>query len=209
MSKLVYLGHASFLIKGNEFSLVVDPYRNMSVPNMTFPKVEEVDAVFCSHSHFDHDASKLVKIKNDPTPVKAVTIVVPHDHEGGALRGKNSIRMFDVDGYKIVHLGDTGCILDKETLAPIKNCDVLLAPINGFFTISPDELKEICKIVNPRIVVPMHYYMKKYNSGYPDDNMFERFIKLFPEYQYLKNEELDLNKYKDYQGALIFDKYLQ
>ena len=209
MSKIVYLGHASFLMKGNDFSLITDPYRNMSVPNLTFPKVEEVDAVFCSHNHFDHDASNLVKIKNDPQPVKALSIVVPHDHEGGAKRGMNSIRMFNVDGYKIVHLGDTGCVLDEETLAPIKNCDVLLAPINGFFTISPDELKKICDIVNPRIVVPMHYYMKKYNSGYPDDNMFEKFIEVFPNYEYLINEVLDLDKYKDYQGALIFDKYLQ
>ena len=55
------------------------------------------------------------------------------------------------------------------------HCDVLLAPINGFFTIEPKELKEICDIINPRIVVPMHYYMKEKKSGYPDEDMFEKF----------------------------------
>ena len=209
MSKIVYLGHASFLIKGKDFSLVVDPYQNDSVPNLIFPKIEEVDGVFCSHDHFDHNAKELVKIKNNPKQIKPLSITVPHDHENGAKRGLNKIQMFEVDGYKIVHLGDTGCVLKDSILNPIKNCDVLLAPINGFFTISPEELKAIVDIVHPRILIPMHYYMSDYQSGYQDGNMIDKFKKLFPHYQYLESEELDLEKYQDYQGVLIFKKYLQ
>ena len=208
MGKLVYLGHASFLMKGKDYSLVVDPYQDNSVPNLKFPKIEEVDAVFCSHDHYDHNARNLVKIKRNPTCINPISIKVPHDKDGGKKRGLNDIKIFNIDGYKIVHLGDTGCLLSEETLAPIKNCGVLLAPINGFFTIGPDELKELCKIINPRIVVPMHYFMEKYQSGYPDGNMIDRFKKVFPNYQYIDNEELDLDKFKEYQGALIFDKYL-
>ena len=100
MGKLIYLGHASFLIKSKDFSVVVDPYRNNSVPNMTLPKVEEVDAVFCSHDHYDHDAKELVRIKKNPYPVKPVSISVPHDDCGGAKRGMNNITMFDVDGLE-------------------------------------------------------------------------------------------------------------
>ena len=208
MGKLVYLGHASFLMKGKDYSLITDPYQDGSVPNLKFPKIEEVDAVFCSHDHFDHNARNLVRIKRNPACINHISINVPHDKEGGKKRGMNDIKLFNIDGYKIVHLGDTGCLLSEETLSPIKNCDVLLAPINGFFTIGPDELKELCKIINPRIVVPMHYYMGKYQSGYPDGNMIDRFKKIFPNYQYIDNEELDLDKFKEYQGALIFDKYL-
>ena len=134
---------------------------------------------------------------------------MPHDKDGGAKRGMNNINLFDVDGYKVVHLGDTGCVLDEKTLEPIKNCDVLLAPINGYFTIGPDELKQIVKIVNPRILIPMHYYMDEYQSGYPDGNMIERFKKIVPDYHYLKTEELDLDKSKDFEGVFIFNKYLQ
>ena len=56
MSEIVYLGHASFLLKGKDYSLVIDPYQNNSVPNLRFPKVEPVDAVVCSHDHYDHNA---------------------------------------------------------------------------------------------------------------------------------------------------------
>ena len=208
MGKIVYLGHASFLIKSNSFEIITDPYQNGSVPNLLFPKGLVVDKVFCSHSHFDHNATELVKIKDKPNPVKDIRSFVPHDHDNGLKRGMNAIRMFDVDGYKIVHLGDTGCVPKKEDILMFKDCDILLAPINGFFTINPNELKEICEIINPRIVVPMHYYMKEKDSGYPDEHMFEQFQKIFPNIEYL-DKELDLEKYKDYKGALVFKNYLQ
>ena len=91
----------------------------------------------------------------------------------------------------------------------IKGADVLLAPINGHFTISSEELFDILKLVKPRIVIPMHYYMEKYQSGYPDGYMIDRFIKMYPDFEYIENVELDLDQYKNYKGALIFDKYLQ
>ena len=167
-----------------------------------------VDKVFCSHSHFDHNASNLVGIKKEPEEVPVVNAVVPHDRDGGLKRGMNTIRMFDIDGYKVVHLGDTGCVPEKRDIEKFANCDVLLAPINGFFTINPNELKTICDIINPRIVVPMHYYMVEKDSGYPDDDMFNKFKKEFPNIEYL-DKELDLDKFKDYKGALVFKDYLQ
>ena len=208
MGTIVYLGHASFLIKSNNYDIVLDPYMENSVPGLRFPKGIIADKVFCSHDHFDHCASNLVSIKNDPKDVSCVKAIVPHDRDGGTKRGMNTIRMFDVDGYKVVHLGDTGCVPEKEDIEKFANCDVLLAPINGFFTINPSELKDICKIINPRIIVPMHFYMKEKNSGYPDNNMFESFKKEFANIEYI-DKELDLDKWKDYKGALVFKDYLQ
>lgn len=208
MGKIIYLGHASFLIESSKRTVVVDPYADGSVPNLTFPRGIEADQIFCSHGHYDHNAINLVKEKISPRAVETVERVVPHDHEGGKKRGLNTIRMFNVDGYKVVHLGDTGCVPSIDTLKPFVNCDVLLAPINGFFTINPSELKEICKIINPRIVVPMHYYVKEKNAGYPDDNMFEKFKKEFPNIEYI-DEELDLEKCKDYKGALVYRSWRQ
>jgi len=209
MSKIIYLGHASFLFKTSDYEFVIDPYEDNSVPHLKFPKIAPVDAVVASHGHADHSAYHLVKIKDNPHRVSAKMLRVPHDHENGMKRGMNLIHIFDIDGYKVIHMGDTGCVLEDNFLEPLKSADVLLAPINGFFTISPDELKQIVDVIKPRIVIPMHYYMEEYNSGYPDDNMIEKFKKLFPNYQYLEGEELDLEKYKDYQGALIFKTYHQ
>ena len=51
--------------------------------------------------------------------------------------------------------------------------------------------------------------MKEYRSGYQDGEMIEQFKKLFPNHKFLDSEVLDLDQYKDYQGALIFKKYRQ
>jgi len=208
MNKIIYLGHASFLLKNDSFEAVIDPYKDGSVPNLTFPKGLVADAVFCSHEHADHNASELVKIKDNPTAIKTIDTIVPHDPFGGSKRGLNKIRMFDMNGQKVVHLGDTGCVLDEKTLKPYINCDILLAPINGYFTIGPAELKKICQIINPRILVPMHYYMKEHQSGYPDNNIFEEFRKEFSPIEYL-DKELDIDQYLNYQGVLAFKNYLQ
>ena len=208
MGKIIYLGHASFLIHSSNYDVVIDPYADDSVPNLTFPKGIVADQVFCSHDHFDHNATNLVRIKNNPQKVTAIESIVPHDHEGGRKRGMNIIRMFDVDGFKVVHLGDTGCCPNYEDIEKFIGCDILLAPINGFFTINPHELESICRIINPRIVIPMHYFMKEKNSGYPDQNMFEQFLQAFPNYQFI-DKELNLEEYKNYRGALIFKDYLQ
>ena len=209
MSSIVFLGHASFLLKAKDFDVVIDPYENDSVPNLTFPKGIVADKVFCSHGHSDHDAQFLVGSKSNPKDVKVVERLVPHDNVGGTKRGMNKIRMFDIDGYKVVHMGDTGCVLSAKELEPFLNCDVLLAPINGFFTIGPKELKQMVEIIKPRIVIPMHYFMKKYQSGYADGDMISQFEKLFPNKKYLDNPELNLDEFKDYNGALIFNLYLQ
>ena len=50
--------------------------------------------------------------------------------------------------------------------------------------------------------------MEEKKSGYPDDDMFNKFKKEFPTIEYI-DKELDLDKYKDYEGALVFKDYLQ
>ncbi len=56
MIKLTWLGHASWLIKVGEFSILLDPFLNES-PSAPL-KASEVDADFIlvSHGHFDHVA---------------------------------------------------------------------------------------------------------------------------------------------------------
>ena len=61
--EIVNLGHASFLIKGENISVVTDPYRNDSVPHLTMPRVQ-ANYVTVSHDHYDHDAKELVNIRN-------------------------------------------------------------------------------------------------------------------------------------------------
>jgi len=45
----------------------------------------------------------------------------------------------------------------EEMLKEIGEVDILLIPVGGVFTIEPEEAKKTIKLINPRVVIPMHY----------------------------------------------------
>ncbi len=206
--KIVNLGHACYMLKTNTLSLVIDPYRNRSVPHLKLPHVE-ANYVFCSHDHYDHDAKYLINIVPTNANIRMKTIVVPHDHHNGEHRGLNIMHLFELDGYRILHTGDLGCIPSRDVLEQMKNVDILLAPINGHFTISANELKAIMDIVKPRITIPMHYYKKANNSGYPDGGQIDVFKNLVGDYLEVDGYELEINNDLFKNKVVIFDKELQ
>lgn len=208
MVTLTYLGHSAFLIKGNDVSLVIDPYADNSVPGMTFPYVS-VNYVFSSHNHHDHNAVELVNIEPTNNEINCDTIIVPHDHHNGAKRGLNKMYLFNIDGIRILHTGDLGCIPNENILKQMSGVDVLLAPINGFYTISAEELHEIMKKTNPKVTIPIHYYRKEDNSGYPDGGQIDIFKSLVKEYLEVNDYSIKIDDKLLKNRVVIFNKYYQ
>ena len=177
MITLTYLGHSSFLVKYNNLSFIIDPYQDNSVPGMKLPRVS-ANYVFTSHTHFDHNAVELVKIEPTNEELDYDTIIVPHDHHNGAKRGLNKMYLFRLGNYRLLFTGDLGCIPDEKVLKQIEGVDVILAPINGFYTISAEELHQIMDLIHPKVTIPIHYYRKENNSGYPDGKQIDIFKSL-------------------------------
>ena len=153
--KLTWLGHSCFLLESYDFRALLDPFHD--VPG--FPDIQiEADAVYCSHGHFDHaytDEVTLTTGKVNPFTVTEVDTF--HDGQGGALRGRNTVRCFSSEGVTVVHLGDLGHPLTQEQLDKIGSCDVLLLPVGGTYTVDKAEAKAVAEAVNPRVIVPMHF----------------------------------------------------
>ncbi|MBO4856483.1 MAG: MBL fold metallo-hydrolase [Bacilli bacterium] len=206
--KIINLGHACYLIKGQNVSVVIDPYRNRSVPNLTLPHVE-ANYVLCTHDHYDHNAKELINIIPTNNELIYETIVVPHDHHNGEHRGLNNMYLLNIDGYRVLHTGDLGCIPHKDVLEKMQNVDIMLAPINGYYTISAKELKDIIDIVHPKVIIPIHYHKKENNSGYPDGEQIDAFKDLVKNYLEIDGYEAEVNdKFFD-NKAVIFKKELQ
>ena len=162
--KLQYLGHASFrLISEMGTTIVTDPYDG----KMTGFDMAHVrcDVVTVSHHHGDHDCmdgilgnpavlDEVISCAADDIAVESYETF--HDDVKGAKRGKNLVFSFLVDGLKVVHVGDVGC-LDEEIVSKIKGCDVLLLPVGGTFTVDARGAKWYVDEVQPKIIVPMHY----------------------------------------------------
>lgn len=204
MLKISYYGHSCFKFSSENVSLVIDPYQG--VPNLQMPFVSS-NYCICSHNHADHNATNYVELIPTEAFINIEEIKVPHDHHEGSHRGWNKIHIFMLGGYKIAHFGDLGCIPNKEVLEKLKKLDIVLAPINGFYTISAKELKQIIDIIKPRLIIPMHYYRKENNSGYKDDNQIEIFKTLI-EYKEVNDDSIFINENIFEKPCLIFNKSL-
>jgi len=103
-------------------------------------------------SEAKHDVSlKDMKVWNVPTNAR--------DWGGGAARiNGNSIFIFDVADLCIAHLGHLHHRLTKEHLEELGRIDVLMVPIDGSYTMGQPLMVDVVKQIQPKIVLPMHYW---------------------------------------------------
>ena len=157
-------GHSCFEIT-NDITLVTDPHDGKSI-GINAPSVTG-DIILVSHDHYDHNSVKSVE-KEDSKIIrgsgeKTVSNVLIkgfetfHDEVRGAKRGENVIYKFRVDNITFCHLGDLGHKLNDNMMEMLGDIDVLFVPVGGTFTLDADKAWKVIKMVNPKIVVPMHY----------------------------------------------------
>ena len=161
---IVYLGHSSFRLTGKSAKLVTDPFDPKMV-GLKFPKVQATIATI-SHDHEDHNRADLVdgvkKVIAGPGEyeiegVSVIGLSSHHDQEKGAKRGKNTIYVIEMDGVRLVHLGDLGHKLKEKDIDKIGDIDALMVPVGGVFTIGPQEAADVVHAIEPNVIIPMHY----------------------------------------------------
>lgn len=170
--KLEWIGHACFRMTAQDGTVVItDPYDETVGAKMT---PLEADLITMSHEHHDHNDETM--IVGRPVilhgvqevavgGVRARAFASYHDDAKGAKRGANAIRVFEIDGLKVVHMGDQGCMPDAEILSGIADADIMMIPVGGTYTVDAQGAKEIVDAAKPRCVVPMH--VKTKGCGYP------------------------------------------
>lgn len=170
--KLSWVGHSCFRMTAQDGTVVVtDPYDD-SVGIDMMPL--RADLVTMSHEHHDHNCEQM--LKGSPViahgveeacvgSVQTRAVSSYHDEVRGAKRGQNALRIFAIDGLKVVHAGDLGCMPEESVLEAISDADVLMLPVGGFYTIDAAMAVRVIKAARPRCVIPMHF--KTARCGYP------------------------------------------
>jgi L-ascorbate metabolism protein UlaG (beta-lactamase superfamily) len=188
--KIKWFGHASFLITANDGTrIITDPYKADSFNGAIGykPIQESADIITISHEHEDHNYA--IQIGGKPQVVRDIGtktiknikiegLTTCHDECGGRERGLNTIFVMTVDGLRICHLGDLGHVLTAEETKQIGKVDILFIPVGGVFTIDAKVATDVVKILNPKLIIPMHY--KTADCGFPiapvDDFLQEKTI---------------------------------
>ena len=167
-------GHACFeVVDSSGFILALDPHDGYSVGLK--PPSFKADAVLITHEHFDHNAySAVAKPGAERHSMREGDFLVGgkyrvtglklyHDKVKGRRRGEVVVYRVEVEGVSLLHLGDLGHVPSDAVLAPLKPVDVVLVPVGGTFTIDPREAIEVLKMLDPRVAIPMHYWVKGVN----------------------------------------------
>ncbi len=166
---ITWLGHSCFRIKGRHTTVITDPYSPELGYSLGKPSARIVTV---SHRHPGHSYTQGIdgepKLVTRPgeyeiSGVLIIGIATFHDDEKGRKRGKNTAYLIEVDEVTICHLGDLGHVLTAEQIEEMDNVDVLLLPVGGVSTINAPIAAEVVRLLEPKVVVPMHYKTQALN----------------------------------------------
>ena len=204
--KIQWLGHSAFrLTESTGASVITDPFDPSAVGyGMAYLPC---DAITSSHGHSDHNNFRGVKgnpvIINqsgtfDVNGIKIHSVLSNHDPEEGALRGKNLMYQFRLDGVTVCHMGDVGEECTPELIEQLIPVNILLIPVGGNYTINAEQAKEYVDRIMPDVVIPMHYKTK--HTDYDIDKV-ESFLRLFDDDAVTESDSdtLEFDRY-DFDG---------
>ncbi len=186
-------GQSFFTVKTSKGTIAFDPH---AIPEYGRMLGLKADVIMVSHNHNDHTQVSVIEnwreakiftglkgpgLKADWNPVDETVkdmhirnLGVYHDTLEGMKFGKNSIFIVEVDGWRIVHLGDLGHPLSPAQLKKIGPADVLMIPVGGIYALNGSEAKEVVAQIKPKeYIFPMHCGTKIYDDLLPVDEFLE------------------------------------
>ena len=158
-----WYGHACFRLGERGVVAITDPPSDDL--GYERPRIR-ADVVTISHDHPGHN--NRVGFRGGPKffdgpgeyEVKGVFITgiaTYHDERNGSVRGRNTIFLFDFDGMTVCHLGDLGHVPTQDQVEALSDVDILLIPVGGLHTVDASKATEVISLIEPRLVIPMHY----------------------------------------------------
>jgi len=161
--EITWLGHSCFRLRGKEATVITDPYDKSLGYTLGKPTASIVTV---SHHHPDHDCIATVgdkpKIVDAPGEYEISNILITgiatfHDGQKGKIRGKNTAYLIEIDDVTVCHLGDLGHVPSSEQVEEMSDVDILLTPVGGVSTMNAAVAAETVSLVQPKIVIPMHF----------------------------------------------------
>jgi L-ascorbate metabolism protein UlaG (beta-lactamase superfamily) len=169
--RLTFIGHSTFMIESPEGVRIATDYNDylrLPVPP---------DIVTMNHAHDTHFSDhpdpaiqyvlrgwgpspeepaiwdlkyRDVRVRNVPTNIRNWT--------GGTERYGNSIFVFEVANLCIAHLGHLHHTLTQQQLDTVGRIDVVMAPVDGNYTLDLDGMMEVLTALKAQIIIPMHFF---------------------------------------------------
>lgn len=166
--EITWYGHSCFrLTERNYATVVTDPFDNKTIGYDAL-KLKS-DIVTVSHEAPGHNNVNSVKgtshIINGPGEFEIGGVFITGvQSESGSGKKKskdsaprNTIYVFDYDGITVAHLGDLKQTPTQSEIESLGTVNVLLVPVGGGGGLNAAKAAEIISLIEPNLVIPMHY----------------------------------------------------
>ncbi len=161
--EIIWYGHACFRLKDRNSIVITDPYDKSLGLVLPRPKADIVSVSnFAPHHSYTAGVKGDFKVVNGPgeyemggTFVTGIRMKQPKKSENG--RPENNVFVFYMDNLAICHLGDLTHVPTQSQVEDMGNIDVLMIPVSGQKALSAVQAAEVISLIEPYIVIPMHY----------------------------------------------------
>jgi len=185
MSSIRWLSHSAFEIIHDGKIILIDPYFGNPFAPLKATDISKADMVCVTHDHHDHlgDAFDICKRTgatfvgiaelSDYAKSKGIKSTVDMNMGGtvevsgikismvqalhSAMRGVPVGFVIELGKSRIYHAGDTELFSEMSTIGNFYKPQIACLPMGGHYTMDAQEAAEAASLINPKIVIPMHY----------------------------------------------------
>lgn len=161
--EIIWYGHACFRLKDRSTTIVTDPYDKSL--GLVLPK-PKADIVTVSNQAPHHNYIAGVKgefqVVDGPGEYEIGGTFItgirmnPTEKSSNGHR-LNNVFVFYIEDLTVCHLGDLTHIPTQNQIDEMGNIDVLMIPVAGQRALSAAQAAEVISVIEPFIVIPMHY----------------------------------------------------
>lgn len=163
--EITWYGHSCFrLTERNYATVVTDPFDHKAVGYDALKL--KADIVTVSHDapgHANYDAVKGAQHVIDGAGEFEIggVFITAVQTAGGGKKTKdktgNTLYVFDYEGITVAHLGDMQEVPTQSEVEALGTVNVLLIPVGGGSSLNAAKAAEVVSVIEPNLVVPMHY----------------------------------------------------
>lgn len=158
--EITWYGLSCFrLVERKHATVVTDPYsKTIGLPELKL----RADVITISHKAKGHSnvsavsGSKQVLDGPGEYEIGGVFITAISTYRKSNA-DRNILYVFDMGGVTVAHLGDLQQVPEQKEIEALGQVNVLLTPVGGGNSLNAAQAAELVSILEPNIVVPMHY----------------------------------------------------
>lgn len=162
--EIIWYGQTCFRLSERGFAtLVTDPYPPDVGISLPRPRADVVTVSFDDpQCRYMSGVKGPFKVIDSPGEYEIGGVFITGistfaDNKQGSVRGQNTIFTFDFRGMVICHLGYLGHVPTQSQVEDLGSVDILLVPVGGGGSLTPDQSSEVISLFEPSVVIPMYY----------------------------------------------------